>query len=109
MRLYKEDAKKLDAIRKHIDCNLRYHFTINQLCQQYGLNRNKLSAGFKRLYNIGLYAYLKKQRMIKAKDMLQQGVREKQIIIQVGYKHISNFSNAFKKFWDKSPSCYKRR
>lgn len=109
MRLYKDDVKKLAEVRKHIIRNLRYHFTINLLCLQFRLNRNKLSAGFKRLYNIGVYAYLKKQRMTKAKTLLQRGVREKQIIIQVGYKNISNFSIAFKKYWGKSPSCYKRR
>lgn len=109
MRLYAEDAKKLNAVREYLDRNLRYHYTIRQLAEKFELNRNKLSAGFKRQYNTGVYAYLKKQRMEKAKDLLQLGIREKQIALQIGYKYITNFSTAFKKYWGNAPSHYRTR
>lgn len=69
----------------------------------------KLKSVFKRAYGMGLYEFYQKNRMHKAKKFLDSGHYSiSEVGFRVGYKNMSNFSNAFKKEFGALPKDYKK-
>jgi AraC-like DNA-binding protein len=78
--------------------------SISRLSRLVGLNEYKLRLGFKELFDNTVYGYLKQQRMLKAKDLLETkalSVSEAGNI--VGYSNLSHFSEAFRKEFGINP------
>lgn len=69
-----------------------------------GSNRSKLAATFKRVLGIGVFEWLRKQRMLKAKYLLLHSeLSIQEIGFEVGYENSANFSSAYKKQFNISP------
>lgn len=79
------------------------HFPISQLAAKVNMPEKRLKAVFKHIYGMGLYAYLRQLRMVKAKEMLMDGKPIKMIIHAIGFENESNFCKAFRKEFDESP------
>ncbi len=76
-----------------------------ELARQVGINDNKLKKGFKELYNTTVFAYLRRQRLLKAKQLIQQhGVSVTDAACKVGYSNAGHFATLFKKNYGVSPS-----
>jgi AraC-like DNA-binding protein len=86
----------------------RSHFPISQMAQKVKLPEKRLKAVFKQLYGMGLYAYLRQQRMEKAKELLMEGKSIKVIIYAIGYENESNFCKAFRKVHHESPLQWRK-
>jgi AraC-like DNA-binding protein len=87
--------------------NLETPPSVLELSRIIGLNEYKLRLGFKILFNSTVYEYLRKQRMNKARLLLEM----KEITIAeagyaVGYSNLSHFAAAFKKEFGINPSQY---
>lgn len=87
--------------------NLENPPSVLELSRIIGLNEYKLRLGFKILFNSTVYEYLRKQRMNKARLLLEM----KEITIAeagyaVGYSNLSHFAAAFKKEFGINPSQY---
>lgn len=95
----------LEKIATQIHQQLHRHFTITALASNSGLNRVRLTQGFKQLYGTTLYRYLLSKRMELALHLLQNtNATIKQIAGKTGYRNTSNFSIAFKKFYRFTPA-----
>lgn len=79
------------------------HFPISQLAEKVKMPEKRLKAVFKKLYGMGLYAYLRHLRMDKARQLLMEGKSIKMIIHVIGYDNESNFCKAFRKMHNESP------
>jgi AraC-like DNA-binding protein len=79
--------------------------TIALLAEKNNMSVSKLKSAFKRVYGTGIYEYYQKNRMQKARSMLQTGqYNVKEVGTQLGYSNLSNFSLAFKKEFKMLPS-----
>jgi AraC-like DNA-binding protein len=79
--------------------------TIEQLARMAAMSPTKLKKYFKLVYGSGLYEYYQKNRMEKAREMLQTGKYSvKEVGMHLGYTNLSNFSMAFKKAFNILPS-----
>ena len=79
--------------------------SIDDLAARVGLNRNKLSDGFKQIFRCSPHTYSKRVRMDWARRLLIEGVMEPQEIARaVGYSTQSAFSRAFSGHFGFSPS-----
>lgn len=85
------------------------HFPISQMAEKVMLPEKRLKAVFKKLYGMGLYAYLRHVRMEKAKALLLEGKSIKVIIHVIGFDNESNFCKAFRKMHHVSPRKWKQR
>lgn len=78
---------------------------IKDLSRISAMSPTKLKNDFKQLYELPIYEYFQKNRMLKAKSLLVLGkftIRE--VGIMVGYSNFSHFASAFKKEFGFLPS-----
>ncbi len=101
---YADKAKVLEA-KERLLADLRYPPSLQMLAHAVGTNEKKLTAGFKALFGMPVFAWLREQRLQQAMQLLQeQQLSIKSIAHYCGYKHQSDFSNAFKARFKVSPS-----
>jgi AraC-like DNA-binding protein len=73
------------------------------------MSSTKLKRIFKKSFGMGLYEFYQKNRMHKAKEILDSGAYSiSEVGYMVGYKNLSNFSNAFKKEFGSLPKDFKK-
>jgi len=102
--LKESDMAILNDVRSHIKNAYMHHETLEELSRMFGLNRRKLTEGFKLLYGMTLYEFRLMQRMTMAKELLQKGNSATYTAQQVGYSEQASFSRAFKRYFDYLPS-----
>jgi AraC-like DNA-binding protein len=85
--------------------NLEMPPSITELSRLVGLNEYKLRLGFKELFNNTVYGYLRQQRMLKAKQLIENAALSvSEAGTSVGYSNLSHFAEAFKKEFGINPS-----
>lgn len=110
VRLSSYDMERLQKVRALIDTNVARHHSIREIALYAGMSTTKLKDGFKELYGMGLYHYLKKQRLEKGKYLIENTDKTLwEISRSLGYKHVCNFITAFKKEFGKSPGLWRSR
>ena len=78
--------------------------TIETLARMAFMSETKLKTFFKRAFGMGLYEYYQKNRMHKAKELLNSTKHSvSEVGTMLGYQNLSNFSNAFKKEFGQLP------
>lgn len=105
LRLNDREIKLLHQVRNEIHENYASPPPLIEISRKIGLNRNKLSMGFKELFGSGVYEYCQLFRMQKAKSLLQETrLSIIEIAIEVGFQNQSSFSRAYKDFYNHAPS-----
>ncbi|HSV10120.1 MAG TPA: helix-turn-helix transcriptional regulator [Hanamia sp.] len=100
-----ESFKKAKSI---IDADTTVHYSIESIAGKIGIGKTKLKIGFKEYFRMGLFAYLREQRMIKAAELLVETNKTiKEIARATGYKYRSNFISAFTGYHGLPPSKYR--
>nr|WP_272885801.1 AraC family transcriptional regulator [Fictibacillus marinisediminis] len=84
-------------------------FNLLTVSEKFNISSSYLSKIFKKYYGIGIKQYLIKQRINKAKLMLQNGFSVTYTCKKVGYGDLTHFSKTFKKMEGISPLNYKKR
>ena len=80
---------------------------LSQLSRQVGLSINKLESGFKEIFGMSVFAFLKEYKMQQAKHLFQEAdMNVSQVAWSVGYINVSHFSNAFKNRFNILPKHY---
>jgi AraC-like DNA-binding protein len=81
-----------------------------RLAATVGTNRTKLNRGFQAIFGMSPYQLLYRERMARARALLQDGALSvTEIALQCGYDHLSNFSLAVKAFHGQAPSALRAR
>ena len=101
------EIEKLNTLRCFLDENFREPPPLDALCKMSGLNRKKITQGFKRLFGKTIFEYIQFRRIETAKQLLLvQNPNMALIAEQVGYQYQSNFTKAFKQQLGYSPKSY---
>ena len=106
VQLSYEDIRKLKEAGDMILNNLEKDFpSLKEFALQLGTNTFKLKYGFKELYGISVYRFLRNERLRKAKMLVQYGDRSfKTIAHMTGFKSVPHFSRTFKKQYGYTPT-----
>lgn len=105
LKLSERDIMLLNKVREDVQVNFADPAPLTEISRKIGLNRNKLSLGFKELFGTGVYEYCQQYRMLQAKKLLQETTMSiLEIAIEVGFQNHSSFSRAYKDFYDRAPS-----
>ncbi len=82
--------------------------TLQRVARRVGLNRSRLAAGLKTLFDTTFYDRLRQARMIEARRLLDRGDPVSVVAAAVGYESACSFSRAFKAHYGVSPSGRRR-
>ncbi|MCW5258003.1 AraC family transcriptional regulator [Verminephrobacter aporrectodeae subsp. tuberculatae] len=101
------EHRQLLAARERLLSDLSQPPTIEQLARETGLNQLKIKRGFKILFGISVYALFQRERMERARHLMQRhNVTETASLL--GYSNLSHFSAAFRKQFGILPSTARR-
>jgi AraC-like DNA-binding protein len=110
LRLTAADVKCLEQAKEFILNNLSRHFTIRTIASEAGINRYKLTYGFRILFGVSVDEFAKAEKMKKALELLRETDKSvKEIASICGYHKTSNFSTAFKKYFSIRPGYARSR
>jgi len=105
VRFDEYDTQALNKAHDILLNNLQNPPTVEQLSKLVHLNQFKLKLGFKQKFNTSPYKLLRKHRMQKAKQLLEQGdMNVFEVSELVGYKYQNNFTKVFKEYFGIRPS-----
>lgn len=94
----------VDYIHWHISENLR----VSELADYFGYNEKYLTTFFKKTAGIPIKQYILQEKMERAKSILTETNNPvSQIAYSLGFSDAHNFTNAFKKITELSPSDYR--
>ncbi|WP_156169582.1 helix-turn-helix domain-containing protein [Sphingobacterium sp. IITKGP-BTPF85] len=98
--------EKIKTAKGLIESNLSQNFTISQLARIVGTNEQYLKKHFKQFYGMTVFNFIVDCKMNKAKLMLKEkDVKVSSISQQLGYRHATHFTTAFKKFFGYTPNA----
>ncbi len=96
-------AKVCSYLETHYDQKI----TLDQLCALVHLNKHSLVRQFTREKGITPYRYLETFRIVKAKELLEQGCSLTETADRTGFYDQSHFTNYFSRFIGLTPNQYR--
>ena len=100
----------IEKAKKIIDTDISRHLSIFSLAESVGMGATKLKTGFKQMYGLGLFAYLRQQRMKRAAELLGNTDKTiKEISKIAGFRYRSNFITAFTCYYGMPPGRYRKK
>ncbi|HCS74237.1 MAG TPA: DNA-binding response regulator, partial [Clostridiales bacterium] len=104
----KNDNLNVYEIKEYIENNYHKDIRISTFTGKYFLSREYLMKLFKNEFGCGIYEYVLKVRMEKAKELVADPNFKVQSISRLlGYADSNYFSKAFKNYFGISPSDYR--
>jgi transcriptional regulator GlxA family with amidase domain len=78
--------------------------SLDELSTLIGMSKGQISKTFKLNYGMSLTDYVTQKRLLKAKELVNEGkLSVLQIALEVGYTNQSSFGRAYKKYYGYSP------
>jgi YesN/AraC family two-component response regulator len=98
------------AVKDYLERNYSREVHLMELTNRFHFSKEYISKLFREKYGTGIYEYVLKIRMDRAKELLMNGEMLIQTISErLGYKDSNYFSKAFRAYYGVSPSEYKER
>lgn len=101
-----EDVEKLELVRELLEAKYVSPPTQKELARFATINESKLRTGFKKYYGTTIYDFITRLRMLEARRLIteERNTNMNEVSMLVGFKHQSNFTRAFKRYYGLSPS-----
>ncbi|MBD2110311.1 MULTISPECIES: helix-turn-helix domain-containing protein [Cyanophyceae] len=107
-RLKPSDIDRIHQARDLVAQRLDDPLSLLELARAVGLNDCTLKRGFRQVLGTTVFGYLRQQRLIKARQLLQDTeMSVAEVTYQVGYSHAGHFAAAFKREFGVSPKAFK--
>ena len=103
-----KDMAAVNKAEHFISNDISVHINIPDLSKKVLLNEFDLKRFFKKIFGVGLYEYLVRLRMKKAKQMLEAGSSVKEVAAGTGYRP-TDFIVAFRQFYGFTPGSMKKK
>jgi AraC-like DNA-binding protein len=102
----RSDVERLQRARGLLLSRMEAPPSLPELARLVGLNEVKLKTGFRALFGSSVYAYLRRQRLEAARDLLlYRHLSVTEAALRVGYSNPSKFAAAFRKQFGVPPSA----
>jgi len=96
----------IQAYKERLDALCANGYTAQEMSEQAGISRNLLQQGFKELYGLGIREYKLKQRMERARQLLEASKDVKEVSMVLRYTTPRAFTTAFKNFYGVTPTSF---
>lgn len=97
---------RIEDILNFINSNLGKELSIDIISEKFYLNKYYLMHLFKKETGYTLYGYIQKKRIIKASDLIKNGLQAGEVCDICGFGDYSTFVRAFKREFKLSPKQY---
>ena len=95
--------------KTYLDNHLENPPSVTRLAREVDLSELNLRMGFKELLNNTVYGYIRQQRMVEAKRLIEnENLSVSEAGFMVGYSNMSHFAAAFKKQFGINPKQLKK-
>lgn len=101
------EIRQLFVVKQYMLAHLRDTLTADWLAQLHAMRKEQLQKGFRYLFGQSPYRFIEHQRMALAKRELGTHKTIKEIARLCGYRNVSNFSIAFKRYTGCTPGGYR--
>lgn|GEM_PF-1131782 len=100
------EVKNMELVCAHIDASLDQALNFQSLTTRFGFSRYRLNELFNLLHGQTLRDYVRQRRLCKAKQLIElDGMPVKVAAFSVGYRHVSNFTRAYREYFGCTPGC----
>ena len=108
-KLTRRDRRELYAIRDVLAADFVASPRLPAIARRAGMNYSKLCAGFRQLFGESIAAFVRRQRLEYARDLLKTSdLQVREIARQAGYAHHGSFTTAFARQFGFSPKQARR-
>jgi AraC-like DNA-binding protein len=105
----KSEVEAIEKAIKYIEANLHTPLSVNEICEEVGVNSAKLQNGFKILKGSTVKSFIKNTRLEAAKRLLTStDMNISEIVYKLGLSNRGYFSRLFKEKYGISPSEMKK-
>ena len=102
--LYSLVSENTSAFQKTIEKNTHTSLTLEEISFLCNMSLSTFKRHFINEYNVSPGKWLRDKRLVKAKELLEEGnLKSSDIYLELGYNNLSNFSAAFKNKFGVSP------
>ncbi len=101
------EKDRLQAAREILTAEMDTPPTIAVLSRRLGINECRLKYLFKTCIGTTIYGHVQKERMRRAKVLLEEGLSVSETASRIGFVNFSHFAAAFRKYHGKAPSAFK--
>ncbi|AFZ29173.1 transcriptional regulator, AraC family [Gloeocapsa sp. PCC 7428] len=102
-----DDIDRLYWAKEVLQQNLDQPLSLMQLARQVGLNECTLKQGFRQLFGMTVFGYLRQCRMKQARLLLLEGrMNVREAALAVGYTSQSRFASVFRKTFGMNPKQF---
>ena len=103
---YKVDPK-IEEILKYIGTHLEEELSVDLLAKQFFISRYYLMHRFKDVTGYTVHQYISQKRLLRAGELIRQGVSVMKAAEQAGFSDYSTFLRAFRKTFHMSPKEFR--
>ncbi len=108
-KIHGDELLKLRHAREVIVNRMDNPPSLLELARIVGLNDNKLKYGFKEIYGMSVFSYLRERRLEKALDLLRSGqANVSETAWKIGYTNLSHFAEVFRDRYGINPGEVRR-
>ena len=103
---YRVDPK-VEEILRYIAAHLEEELSVDLLAKKFFISRYYLMHRFKDVTGYTVHQYISQKRLLRAGEMIRQGVSVTKAAEQVGFSDYSTFLRAFRKTFHMSPKEFR--
>ncbi|WP_409159373.1 helix-turn-helix domain-containing protein [Pectobacterium sp. B2J-2] len=107
--IHPQERQQLEQVCRWMREHLAEPLTLACIAAQAGMSESRLKLGFHRCFVTTPGQMLLQMRMERAYQLLEQGFQVAQTAWQVGYRHPTNFSLAFTRYFNRNPKMIAAR
>lgn len=101
-----EYDSRISSILEYINSKLEEDLSVDNISAQFFMNKYFLMHKFKAETGYTLHSYIQQKRLIKASNLLMEGMPVTEVYLKCGFNDYSNFMRAFKGSYGLSPKNY---
>jgi AraC-like DNA-binding protein len=101
-----EGSDFVDQVLSYIGAHYTEDISLEKIASTFYVSKYHLSHEFSRRVGTSVYRYILFRRMMRARELLEQGVHAGEVYGQCGYGDYANFYRTFKTFYGVTPGEY---
>lgn len=101
-----KEQSRISSIKRYIEEHIDEKLTLEMISSTFYVNKHYLSHYFKKETGFSIFEYIKTQKIVAAKKLLQSGVSVTQTAMELGFSSDSHFIGVFKQMTGTTPKKY---